>query len=97
MSATAATTARPLNATIAWATRDGIYCEIPCKGGPPYITRYPLTREGLQSALNALIETPETAPRTVSPTHPAIKRVKPVFDEVERQGVRDVLKALKIV
>ena len=98
MSAQALLTARPLKAAIAWATKDAIYCEIPCKDGPPYIVRYHKTEAGLAAALNIICETPEVESRTLVQTaHPAIRRPKPVFDEAERQGVRDVLKKLNVI
>lgn len=98
MTATSLSTARPSTAAIAWATRDGIYVEIPCAFGPPYIARYRATEEGLRLALNVLLETPERAPRTAtSPNHPAIRRPKPVFDDAERGKVRDILKTLKVI
>lgn len=97
MTASSLTTARPPRAAIAWATRDAIFCEIPCKDGPPLIVRYRLTPEGLQQALNILLETPERAPRVSAPDHPAIRRPKPIFDDGEREQVRNILKKLEIV
>lgn len=97
MNASALTTARPLAAAIAWATRDALFCEIPCREGPPMIVRYRLTIEGLQAALNVLLENPEVAPRTIPASHPAIRRPKPTFDENERAKVREVLKELKVI
>jgi hypothetical protein len=98
MSAQALTTARPPRAAIAWAHGDSIFVEIPCKGAVPYITRYRKTAEGLAAALNIICETPEVESRTlVQVAHPSIRRPKPVFDEAERQGVRDVLKKLNVI
>lgn len=73
MTATAAKTARPATAAIAWATADGIMIEYPVKNSPHnYIVRYPKTAEGLAQALNLLIENP--APNlTPLPNHPAVQ------------------------
>lgn len=97
MTASALTTARPPSTAIAWATRDAIFVEIPCKGSAPYICRYPRTSEGLVAALNILIENPEPAPRSIPATHPAIKRAKPEFNDAEREKVRDILKGMKVI
>ena len=98
MSAQFAITARPLKAAIAWVNGKDIFVEIPCKNGPPLITRYRKTAEGLAAALNIICETPEVESRTLVQTaHPAIRRPRPVFDETERQGVRDVLKKLNVI
>ena len=98
MSAQFAITARPLKAAIAWVNGKDIFVEIPCKNGPPLITRYRKTAEGLAAALNIICETPEVESRTLVQTaHPAIRRPKPVFDEAERQGVRNVLKKLNVI
>ena len=98
MSAQACTTARPPRTAIAWATKDGLFCEIPCRDGPPYVTRFRLTVEGLTAALNILIEQPEAAPRpAVVSAHPRVRRPVPKFDEGERAKVHDILKSLKII
>ena len=92
MSAQALSTARPPSTAIAWATRDGLFVEIPCRDGPPYITRYRKTAEGLQAALNVLLEHPEAETRTVARSHPKLRRVGPSFSEAERSTVREMLK-----
>jgi hypothetical protein len=97
MSAQACTTARPPRAAIAWVSGNSIFVEIPCKGAVPYITRYRKTAEGLAAALNIICENPEVESRTLVQAHPSIRRPKPVFDEAERQGVRDVLKKLNVI
>lgn len=98
MSAQALLSARPSSTAIAWATRDSLFCEIPCRDGAPYIVRYKLTVEGLQAALNILLDTPEAAARPATlVAHPSIRRPKVEFNDAERQGVRDVLKGLKII
>lgn len=91
-----ATTARPKWAAIAWATKDAIFVEIPCKDGPPFICRYRCTTEGLIAALNILVANPEAAPRTVTADHPKIKRPTVAFSESERETVREVLKKIGI-
>lgn len=61
-------------AAIAWATADAIYCEIPCKDGPPYIVAYPRNVAGLGQAFNILVK--HQAPsysRGSQAGHPAIK------------------------
>ena len=97
MTDTFATSARPATAAIAWATKDAIFVEIPCQKGPPYIARYHKTAEGLAAALNIICTTPEAAPREVPRDHPAIKRPKTTFTVAEREGVREVLKNLKVI
>lgn len=92
------TTARPPKTAIAWATRDSLFCEIPCRDGAPYIVRYKLTVEGLQAALNILLDAPEATarPATVA-SHTAIRRPKVEFNDAERQGVRDIMKKLGVI
>lgn len=97
MSAQFALSARPASAAIAWATRDGLFVEIPCASGPPLICRYRATEEGLRLALNVLLETPERAPRKPTAEHPMVRRPKPEFDDAERGKVRDILKNLKVI
>ena len=98
MSASALLTARSPSTAIAWATREALFVEIPCKNSHPYVTRYPLTVEGLQRALNVLLDTPEPLPRVAAlAAHPSIRRPKVEFDASEREKVRDVLKGLKII
>lgn len=93
MTATSAPTARPATAAIAWATRDGLFVEIPCKDGPPYIARYHKTVEGLTAALNILLDNPETESRTIQRDHPKIKHgPKTEFGEAERVSVREIMK-----
>ena len=62
MSDTYATTARPRRAAIAWAYKNEVYCEIPCKAGPPYIIREKCTVNGLARVLSVLIENQDPAP-----------------------------------
>lgn len=97
MTASFAPTARPPRAAIAWATRDGIFVEIPCKDGPPLIVRYHKTVDGLQQALNVIVDNPEPTRREVPRDHPAIKRPKAQFSDAEREGVREVLKKLGVI
>lgn len=94
-----ASTARPPRAAIAWATRDNLFCEIPTKDGAPLIVRYPLTAEGLRQALNALITNPEPATRSITASHPLTRFSKkpPQATDAEREGVRQVLKGMKII
>lgn len=75
MTAIAAKTGRPPSAAIAWATKDGIFVEFPTKAGPPYITRLPKTAQGLQTALNILIENPAPAPSRLNAPHPAVRKI----------------------
>ncbi len=97
MSDTFATTARPTSAAIAWATKDNIFVEIPCKDGPPLITRYAKSIDGLQSALNILLQHPEKINRTIPKDHPKIKRPDAgPYTERQRESVRGILKRLKI-
>ncbi len=102
MTASFALSARPPATAIAWATKDGLFVELPTKSGPPYICRYRRTVEGLAEALNILVEHSEASPRSVPTTHPAITRPPPPSrapwaTEDQRAKARDILKRLKIV
>lgn len=93
MTDTYGTTGRHPGLAIAWASEDSIMVEFPTKNGPPYITRYPKTINGLAAALNVLIQT--TAPRvtTVPPNHPAISRRSAVTASAEAlEVIRKMLK-----
>ena len=96
MSDTFAPTARPANAAIAWATPKELFCEIPCRNGPPYIIREHRTAEGLARILGVLIDHAEKPShgraRTVPASHPAIRRPAVTFDETEREAARAALK-----
>lgn len=98
MSAEYATTARPSKVTIAWATRDSLFAEIPCKNGPPLVVRYPLTTAGLQAALNVILDKPDhSGPRaSAAPSHPAVRRPLTTFTDDQRTAARDVLKKMGI-
>lgn len=98
---TFASTARPLGAAIAWATKDALFVEMPTKSGPPFIVRYRKTVDGLSAALNVLIEHQESAPRSVPRDHPSISRPPPPSKapwatEDQRAKAREILKRLKI-
>lgn len=97
MTASSLPSARPPRAAIAWATRDGLFCEIPCASGPPLIVRHKATPEGLALALHVLLEAPDHSPAP-KPTadHPMVRRPVPTFDDTEREKVRGILKGLKI-
>jgi len=94
MTASAASTARPKWAAIAWATKDSLFVEIPCKDGPPYICRFPRTQNGLGKALNVLEKHPETETRTLQREHPKVKRVGPVANPEAREKARAILKRM---
>lgn len=75
MTDTYATSAYPPNTAIAWATRDEIFVQYPMKsGGPPFITRFRKTADGLAQALNIIIEHAAPSPRPIPTSHPAIQR-----------------------
>ena len=95
MSATFASTARPPSCACAWATKDGLYVELPVKGGPPYVTRYPKTVVGLTAALNVLIDNPAPRSQTVT-AHPKVSRPGSAYTSDQREAARAVLKRLKI-
>lgn len=94
-----ATTARPSRAAIAWATRDALFVELPCKDGPPYIARYRLTVEGLTSALNILLEAPDHtgAKPSAETAHPRVRRPIATFTDDQRAAAREILKNLKVI
>lgn len=97
---TAASTARPPRAAIAWATKDAIFVEIPCKDGPPFIVREHRTAEGLARALNILIENQDhTSAQAATRAHPKVRVVGKAVavTEAERTEVRGILRKLGIV
>ena len=101
MNATAASSARPPSAAIAWATKSELFVEIPSRIGPPLIVRYRKTIEGLAEALNILIEHAEAAPRSVPRTVPGLTKAPapsrtPWATEDQRAKARELLKRLKI-
>lgn len=103
MTATTLSTARPPRVAIAWATKDAIFVEIPCRdSGPPFICRYHKTTEGLAKALNILIEHQDYVPTVAADpnaNHPAIKKSNPRTawaTEDQRAATRNVLRRLKI-
>ena len=103
MSATALTTARPARTAIAWATKDAIFVEIPCKDSAPMIVRYRKTLDGLIAALNILIEHEEPAPRQIPVAHAKVTKVPQGASsraswatEEQRAKARDILKRMKI-
>lgn len=89
-------TTNPAPRAIAYATRDALFVEIPCKDGPPYTCRYHRTAEGLAAALNILIEH-EAATTTQITDHPKITRPLAKFTDANRQAALDVLRRLKII
>jgi hypothetical protein len=101
MTDTFLTTARPQNVSIAWATKDAIFVEIPCENGPPYICRYPKNLTGLAKALNVVLEKPERNDvRTLQKDHPKVTKVPQnasQFTDASREKTRDILKRLKII
>ena len=91
---TFATTARPTKAAIAWATKDGIFVEVPHKDGPPLIVRYHRTAEGLALALNVLIEHEDRGTRSIARDHPKVRYVgvpKPAFTDAQRAAASEAL------
>src|SRR5690349_12373366 len=101
MTATYAPIARPPNTAIAWASKDSLYVEIPCRDGPPLVCRYRKSIEGLAAALNVLVEHDEQVHRTIQTSHPKITKVPPSpkvawATEEQRARARDILKRLKI-
>src|SRR5690348_13548453 len=91
---TFATTARPKNVAIAWATKSNIFLEIPCKDGPPYICRYHRNVDGLAAALNILVANAETETRTITRDHPRIAKNIAKVPETSRERAREVLKKM---
>lgn len=92
---------RPESAAIAWAGKDAIFVEYPVKGGGPnYIVRMHKTAEGLQQALNILLENPAPAPKlTAQANHPTItraqSRVPNASDESRAQAAAIVRRLFK--
>jgi hypothetical protein len=93
MSARYAATARPPGTAIAWAARDGIYVEFPTKEGHPYITRFQKTPDGLQAALNILLE-PAPSPPKPEKNHPAVRKPNKVATPEAREAAADIVRKL---
>lgn len=51
---TFASSGRPRWAVCAWTDANNVFIEIPIKDKPPFISKYPLTTEGLGLALNQM-------------------------------------------
>src|ERR1041385_3603618 len=76
MTDTFATSARPRGCAIAWATKDSLYAEIPCRdNGPPFIIRERKTAEGLARILNVLVEHDDRQPNLTPATHHKVTKV----------------------
>lgn len=54
MSAEYASSAKPSWAVTSWVDANNVYIEIPIKDKPPFISKYPLTAEGLGLALGQM-------------------------------------------
>ena len=93
---TFAPSARPPGCAIAWATKDGLYVEIPCKDGPPYIVRYHKTTKGLSEALNVMVKNEAKAPTYHATEHASVRRPIRDFSDDQRSSARAALKRLKI-
>ena len=88
---TFAPSARPQWAAIAWATKDEIFVEIPCKDGPPYICRYAKSTIGLAAALNIMVKNPASE-KPPKQENPFVK-----FSPSMREVTREILKRRKII
>ena len=107
MSAHYLSSARPPHAVIAWVDDVAVYLELPCKDGPPYITKFPLTDNGLHKALNLMRQAYHDAQRptngkakpesTFAPRHPKVKSSKPEYSPEQREAARETLKKLKLI
>lgn len=92
-----ATTGRPPWAVTMWADNEFVYVELPCKEGPPYITKYSLTSAGLDKALKTMQQVHKS---TGAKAYTAISREplrSKAFSEGQRESTRAVLKRLKII
>lgn len=95
---TAAPTARPPSAAIAWASGDSLFVEYQTKSGVPYIVRFRRTAEDLAKALGILIESPApTGLALVQDSHPTIRRNTSKFTESQRKAANETLKKLGII
>lgn len=102
MTASFAPSGRPTWAITCWADDVAVYVELPCKDGPPYITKYALTEAGLSKALSLMRELHRKAQPAGSsysaPIHPKTKYdAKGEFTKDQRASARNVLKRLKII
>lgn len=96
MTASSAPSGRPPSTAIAWATKDALFVEIPCRDGPPYITRYPRTADGLAKALNVLVKNESKGGTTILREHPKIAKNVKAFSEDQRERARAALKKVGI-
>lgn len=99
---TFSTSAHPPSVAIAWATKTELFVSIPCRDAPPYVCRYPLTPDGLASALNILVEYPTVHSSTNSfdqtaKPHPKVRRPNVKFTDSHRDAAAEVLRKLKII
>lgn len=79
MSAEYASSMKPHYAVIAWVDHNNVFIEIPIKDKPPFISKYPLTTEGLGLALNQMkkFHTVESGPpQYVIPPRIAVNTTK---------------------
>lgn len=100
MNATAAKSARPPWAIVAWVDDNSIYTEIPCVSGPPLIQKYALTEGGLSTALNFLRHfhrqhQPKGGDYKIT-LQANIKTPKVSGTSAEREKAREILKKLRI-
>lgn len=65
MTAEYASSAKPRWAVTAWTDANNVFIEIPIKDKPPFISKYPLTAEGLGLALGQMrkFHTVESGPQ----------------------------------
>lgn len=98
MTDTFAKSALPPRTAHAWCDKTHIIVEFPTKDGPPYITRFRKTTEGLQQALNILIEQPAPSGKH-SFDHPTVKKLASaplVSPEAKAEAASIVRRLLKI-
>ncbi len=94
-----APTFRPPWAYTVWAGDNDIFMEIPCKKGPPYISRFPKTEAGLGKAL-AIMKDAYEAHKPAPPYAPPkqdYRRRAVNFTESQRDNALEALKKAGII
>lgn len=109
MNATFAPTAAPPWAATMWSDDHAIYIEFPVKGGPPYVTEFPLSEGGLAKALYTMRSLHQKLapvytgdrPHAIAkpPRHPMVKTksVGESYTDAQRENAREVLRKLRLI
>ena len=98
---TPAPTFHPPYAVICWCDDNWIYVEVPCKEGPPLITKWELTDGGLSRALKLMRDSrikhvQITGTHSFLQAEPKVYRKPGSFSEAQRKGAAELLRKLGV-